>query len=466
MKLKHSFSGQLLPILKQNKTPDLRRIKDENNEQKYFAFALLLLWLLIYLITPAKAHAQAQGGLKVGDQMPNVSFGQIVNNRAGIKQLSDLKGKLVILDFWNTYCGSCLAAMHWMDSIQAKFGNRIHMLEVTDQGLPAIKSFFKLRTDSRGKKYVFNTVVGDKTLTKLFPHYGVPHIVWIGPDRKIIAITDLESVTEDNINRVLNHQSTNFGLKSTVDETKPLYYSGNITLDSTSSYSLFLKGHNPSLSSGTKLRWHNDVVYGKAFTNLYLLDIYEAIAYPLFTEKHDVFSQNRLMVEVGDSSRIIPKTRLNGFLEIEQEFTFELDLPVKDTDSLNTYLLSDLNRNTDFYCRVEKRNVKCLLLVRTDSVDRLKSAGGVPINTLFNFNPRFVNCPLRLMVNALNEEKSMKLPVVDATGYAGNVDLQLSKATDLQTISAEFNRYGLKLVPAFRELNMLVISDKKNSAIR
>jgi thiol-disulfide isomerase/thioredoxin len=415
-------------------------------------------------MVPGKAQAQINPGLTVGQQVPDVSLGQIFNNGCGIKKLSDLKGKLVILDFWGTYCSSCILAMHWMDSIQLKYGNKIHILEVADESPEKIRAFFKLRTDAKGNHYHFNTVVGDVTLNRLFPHRGVPHMVWIGPDRTVVAITDIEAVTEDNINRILNHQSTNFGIKKEIDATKPLFLSDDICLDSLSSYSIFLKGHIPSLGSGTRLRERNDVVYGRAYTNSYLVDIYKAIAYPLFEEKKDVFANNRLIINVRDSSKLISKRRTNGFFETSDQYTYELLVPLKDADSLNTYLISTLNRYTNYTCRIEKRSVKCLLLVRTDSVDRLKSKGAEAINTLFNFNPRFINCPLRYMVNALNAEKDMPDPVIDETGYTGNVDLQLSRGTDLHTLNTEFLNYGLRLVPATRERNMLVISDKKNAS--
>ncbi|MGN6638920.1 MAG: hypothetical protein ACTHJ8_08405, partial [Mucilaginibacter sp.] len=71
------------------------------------------------------------------------------------------------------------------------------------------------------------------------------------------------------------------------------------------------------------------------------------------------------------------------------------------------------------------------------------------------------NYPLSFLVNELNSLQTIPLPVIDETGYGGQVDIELSGATGLQTIRSELLTYGLELVKEKRVINMFVLTDKK-----
>lgn len=55
----------------------------------------------------------------VGRPMPEISLTDW-RNTEGIK-LEDLKGKVVVLDFWGTFCAPCIAAFPKNDSLYAKY---------------------------------------------------------------------------------------------------------------------------------------------------------------------------------------------------------------------------------------------------------------------------------------------------------------------------------------------------------
>ena len=124
-------------------------------------------------------------------------------------------------------------------------------------------------------------------------------------------------------------------------------------------------------------------------------------------------------------------------------------------------MLSDLNRYSGFTARIEPRLTDCLVLVRTDHTDRLRSKGGTPINTAFTQDSRFQNCPLRYLVNDMNDDLlTFPQPVLDETGYTAPVDLQVSTRPDLPTLNRELEACGLQLKPARRLINYFVITDK------
>src|SRR5689334_64140 len=69
--------------------------------------------------------AKGLPNLKVGDVFPHFDFGKVIMSDKQKLNSSAFKDQLLILDFWNTRCGSCINALPKMEALQKQFGNRI-----------------------------------------------------------------------------------------------------------------------------------------------------------------------------------------------------------------------------------------------------------------------------------------------------------------------------------------------------
>src|SRR5699024_2019923 len=110
---------------------------------------------------------------------------QVVNHPEGKESitLGDYKDKLIILDFWATWCAPCIKGFPKLNKLQNEFGDKVKILSVTTEDKEKIYTFFNT---GAGKEHPYiNSVVDDKVLSTYFPYKTVPHVVWITPKGKI-----------------------------------------------------------------------------------------------------------------------------------------------------------------------------------------------------------------------------------------------------------------------------------------
>lgn len=166
-----------------------------------------LMALLCHIATGlAQPEPAMSSALNIGDKIPVHTFKNLYNSPASTFSIDDYRGKLVIIDFWSTWCGACLESLPKMQSLQKQFKKDLKVVMVNDQeGMTdeKLKAFFEKRKATTGFDMQLLTIFADTALKPLFPHQTLPHCAWIDKDGKLAAITFAEDVNAENIMKML-----------------------------------------------------------------------------------------------------------------------------------------------------------------------------------------------------------------------------------------------------------------------
>ncbi|QQD14399.1 TlpA family protein disulfide reductase [Sphingobacterium sp. UDSM-2020] len=435
---------------------------------------LITLCFMLFSIGATRSQSPDHRGavnntaaLNIGDPIPDALWNtplQVVNHpddKETIK-LNEYKDKLIILDFWATWCGACIGSFPKVKELQNEFGDKIKILAVTKEDSEKINHFFKIGI---GKEYPYiNSVFNDVALSQYFPHRIVPHIAWISPNGEVLNITSSIEINRDNIQTILNDNAPQMRTKADappIDRNRPMFISENFDTDlNLQFYSVFVKGYHPGLPMGNKIKKTKEgKIYGRQMNNASMMNIYRAILNPIFEKKGEKFSSKRVVLEVKEPNLLVSQKDDRGYYKHDHLYNYELIVPHDKTDSLFDYMLADLNRYSDYIGTIENRMVDCLVLVKISSLDKIKAKGDKSI-TSNTSGITVSNRPISHFVNILNSNTMINLPIIDETEYSKNIDITISDFTDLDSLKNELHGYGLDLIPAKRSLNMFVIKDK------
>jgi len=127
---------------------------------------------------------------KVGDRAPEFTVPRIVGKGRGDQlRLSDYKGKLVLLDYWASWCGPCRAEMPAIKDIQKSFGSdtRFQLIGLScDETAEVAERYIKDNGLTWTHGFAGNVLAG-ASVGKAYKVRAIPATFLIGPDGRILA---------------------------------------------------------------------------------------------------------------------------------------------------------------------------------------------------------------------------------------------------------------------------------------
>ena len=148
-----------------------------------------LLTIFIYLITVSLSHSVEKPDIKNLILTKNLKIDEnIIFKDANQKDvdLTDYKGKLIILNFWATWCAPCKEEMPSLDKLQKNIhltNLKIFPINISSKNLTKSENFFK-ELKIKNLDIYFDSPI---TLAKKFSLRGVPTTILFDKEGKEFA---------------------------------------------------------------------------------------------------------------------------------------------------------------------------------------------------------------------------------------------------------------------------------------
>jgi thiol-disulfide isomerase/thioredoxin len=415
------------------------------------------------LILSAYSQMNQRSALSVGDVLTDFTFENVLNYNKSNIRISELRGKLVILDMWSTTCSSCIEAFPKMEALQKHFGEKIQILLVNPYNtkyesknrIIELLGKLKLRT---GYYPQLPIPIQDTILNILFPHQSVPHVVWIDKDGKIIAITDSRDVNRENINTALEDKLLSLPLKNdkAFNNQLPLLIRNNGGNEDKYLYrTLFTKYiGGVGFSSGTRYDSVGNVI------GVYSLN--KSLKYFVSSAYADIlngFNESTLIYDLSNKA---------GFkMDFDTAYAYCYDLIVPPTPmklfNEQEYLRQDLKRNFNLKANKELRHIKSYVFssgghLKLNLTKHKQTTADIRKSSIEKY---FYRYSVKQLLNEISDLHGV--PFIDETNFEQLIDIHFP---------AKFNLYSLPEVLLFfknlrfnikeeeREMEVVVITDK------
>lgn len=387
-----------------------------------------------------------KSGPKIGDVPPPLIISETVQGPSPEEISWDkLKGKVVVLEFWNTACAPCVEAIPHLNELVEQFSNRVVFISISDDNADYLKKFLKRRP-------IKSWLVLDGLLNPTRMAYDVeaiPHTVIVDASGKIAALTHPAALQPKNLEEILAGKPCSLPAPQSYspDDTDVVA----VTNPAPTKVEILIKGPFPQPDGAfdsrgwNRLKSFSDFEAKKAF----LADVISAF---FETSPKLVFAKTRLPDGLYDISAVAPLDKLP---DLKKDFAeklktaFGIDVQTKK-QNVNVYVMAVVSTNAPGIKQVQRNGGGG----QRPGGFYLK---GTKMNGIASFMENFLDRPI------INETGLDGFWSVDAKWQMSKSELASDSNPDPdKVIKAVREQLGLELKPANRTLEVLEVTKAKN----
>lgn len=448
-------------------------------------------FVILLFLVPMAGHGQIDPGWypEQGVLVPDFTLHPIENY--SVKEISSeaLRGKHVILAFWNRTCSGSFSMLKKLDAFHKKYKGQAEIIAVggrTRQREYNIQMEIKQLKDYYAKVddlYDLTLpVVFDPILFKRFVVEGAPYLVWIDPAGIVRAVTG--TLNDSWIKAFLKGESFVYGDLSysalhheeirpdRYDSHKPFLADNNGGESDRFEYRSLLTPYQNGMPRGPILNYtlykpHDKIEGVAGLENLYRL-AYFGYYWNYETWPGDE-NYKHVILKVKDTSAF---KDFSMYGDRRNAYWYSLILPEgrREIHREMEILRQDLDRYFDYTARIElksmpywsvRANPKAILKYKTKGEaseilgDQFMSLGIV--NTS-------VDEYLKTLFYIIAAGGSKELPIVNETGidFALDIPVTIGDRSDFESLKKVLTSQGFKIEKKTRKFRVLVISDKES----
>lgn len=138
--------------------------------------------LLVAVVSCSQGESRNEEPSGPEDIVSNASFSDLDGNEVSIE---DFKGKLLLIDFWESWCGPCLQVFPAMQKLVEEHPDKFEVLAVTvglNEGPEDARAF------AEEHNYDFNWLYDENGIFPKLGGQGIPFKVYVSPEGELIKI--------------------------------------------------------------------------------------------------------------------------------------------------------------------------------------------------------------------------------------------------------------------------------------
>jgi uncharacterized protein (TIGR03435 family) len=375
--------------------------------------------------------------LKAGDVLPQHVIRPVINAPVTALDVGKYNKKILILNFWGTWCTPCIPEMDSLARLQQKNNSTIQVVGISNEKPERLRKYLQRKPSS--------VWLASDTATYLYKRFGLNSVgqcAIINKDHKIVTVTRTDSVNQQLIDKVLKGEPVpsyaETGKQRLAEKQDPF------GVDSNAIFSVSLKPYLPGVTSMGKGYKHTPFEgRRKSYINI--------CASIMYKDAYDVHSQQLVVYEN------LTEKQVCDFKDTAALFCYDLLVKPAQKDSLLIMMQKTLNELLPIKARIEKRAVSVYILTKNGQpLNMPVSAAANPGYSYSGTGFEGTGIPLKTFVDYLCNE--LDLPVYDETGLAGKYDIKTEN--DLRTkkdIVDALGKLGLTIEKGERLMEVLIL---------
>jgi len=381
-----------------------------------------------------------------------------------------LKGKWIILDFWNKACVSCVHSFPKVNKLQEEFKDRVQFLLVGQNDKKYNWNIEQVFERYRKTLDLNLASAYDSVLFSRFKIQGVPHVIIIDPAGIVYAVTFGSELTQQNIQLLISNQHPKFKRNDfefissrILESTIWKYGMENSNDENDFLYRSILSKNKGEVMTGT---WMIDQNVSQGFYHVERATLGQLYCLAYFGQanwgRRDLYFTHWKypILAMKDSSLFqFDYSKNSGF------YNYSISIPkdVATKERLMQMMQRDLKNYFGYEVMEETRLMPYWKLTAVKEMDRLATKSK---EYQAEVGPSGVSAKRIAPENILDfielYDKDKKMPFIDATNLS-YIDINFSAAmTELDDVRKALRKQGLLLEESKKEMIVLVISGSKS----
>lgn len=364
---------------------------------------------------------------KKGEFVPDFNIGKCLNNSAIPASMAEFRGKIVILDFWATWCKPCIVTHPLLEKLQDQFRNDLVVLAISDESPEVISKYIQSKPSN------LSFVVDSASLnSNMFGVMALPHTVVIDRKGKIQAITHPSEITDGLIQKLVDNQEV-ATVTAVKDFNEQAFFEAKTSSGLSQSVGFFpYQEGQPTFARDFK---EGEYTARRIYlSNMTLKGMYEYLyRVPM----------NNIIIAATDPFKYTK-------YEIGNLYCFEVIVSPEQSSERFQLAIDELNKYAPLKSRVEKHHqvVKVLKVVDKTKLPPLAEANDLPQYT----------ATMTDLAQHFTDYNTYGMQVVDETGLSARYIMNLDRIPDdIESLEKVFKKIGLKLTEEAREVEVLVL---------